>query len=261
MRSTFIGLLIAPIIIYFALTGSIPNMFILFNFIGLLVVVGGTFSAGVMTYGLREILTLAKISLKVFIKPVELNEKIIADIIRISAFLEKNPEAITSFHGHDIHPFLKDGLRLIENGFSEEQIEEIMNNDVEKRYQRQMGEVELLKTIAKYPPAFGMIGTVIGLIGLLTTLNSEEQGVNNMIGPSMAIALLTTLYGLVFSNYFFVPLSDNLLHRLYHDINLRKMIVEGVVLIQKKSDPIFIREYLIVNIKPEKRNQIIVSNF
>jgi chemotaxis protein MotA len=82
-----------------------------------------------------------------------------------------------------------------------------------------------------------------------------------MIGPSMAIALLTTLYGLIFSNYFFVPLSDNLLHRLYHDINLRKMIVEGVILIQQKKDPVFIREYLIVNIKPDKRNEIIMSNF
>jgi chemotaxis protein MotA len=261
MRSTFIGLLIAPVIIYYALTESIPNMFILFNIIGLLVVAGGTFSAGVMTYGLKELLTLAKISLKVFIKPEEKNEKNIAAIIRVSSFLEKNPDTISTFQGQDIHPFLKDGLRLIENGFSDEQIDEIMNNDVEKRYQRQMAEVELLKTIAKYPPAFGMIGTVIGLIGLLTTLSSEVQVGNNMLGPSMAIALLTTLYGLIFSNYFLVPLSDNLLHRLYYDINLRKMIVEGVILIQQKKDPVFIREYLIVNIKPDKRNEIIMSNF
>lgn len=259
MRSTIIGLVIAPLIIYFAITDSIPNLYILFNVIGILVVAGGTLSASIMTHGLKDILTLVKISLKVFMKPKDDEKKVISDIIRISTFLEKNPGQFNNFLNQDIHPFLKDGLRLIDNGFSEEEINEIMSNDVDKRFDRHMAEVELLKTIAKYPPAFGMIGTVIGLIGLLNTLKSDNQGMNNMIGPTMAIALLTTLYGLILSNYFFVPLSDNLFHRLYQDANLRRMIIEGVALIQKKSDPIYVREYLVVNINPAKRKDIVVG--
>ncbi len=261
MRSTFLGFLVTPFIIYMALVDAIPNVFLLLNFVGMLVVVGGTLSAGVMTYGFKEIMVFIKLTMKVFVKPKTNSNGVITDIIRISSVIEKNPESISTFANQDIHPFLKDGLRLVDNGFSDEEINEIMNNDVEKTYERQMSEVELLKTLSKYPPAFGMIGTVIGLIGLLNAMNSQgQENVGNMIGPSMAIALLTTLYGLILANYFFVPLSDNLLQRLYHEINVRKMIIEGVVLIQKKCDPIYIREYLVVNIKPKDRKEIILGN-
>ena len=259
MRSTIIGLVIAPIIIYFAISDSIPNLYILFNVVGVLIVAGGTISASIMTHGLKDILTLAKISLKVFTMPKADEEKVISDIIRMSIYLEKNPGQYNNLTNQEIHPFLRDGLRLIDNGFLEVEINEIMNNDVDKRFDRHMSEVELLKTIAKYPPAFGMIGTVIGLIGLLNTINSENQGMTNMIGPTMAVALLTTLYGLILSNYFFVPLSDNLFHRLYQDTNLRKMIIEGISLIQKKADPIYVREYLVVNLNPAKRKDIVVG--
>ena len=259
MRSTFLGFLIAPIIIYLALTDAIPNVVILFNVIGILVVVGGTVSAGIMTYGVKEISSLVAISLKVVVRPKINEQKIISEIIRMSGQLEKNPEMVSTFLNEDIHPFLKDGLRLLDNGFSADDINEILNNDVEKRYDRHMAEVELLKTLSKYPPAFGMIGTVIGLIGLMNSMNTQGDATNSMIGPSMAIALLTTLYGLILANYFFVPLSDNLLHRLYHEINVRKMIIEGVVLMQKKCDPIYIREYLVVNLKPDARKQIVVG--
>jgi len=260
MRSTVIGFIIAPFIIYLALADAIPNVFLLLNLVGMLVVVGGTISAGIMTYGLKEIMRFFKLTLKVFAKPKSSSENVISEIIRISDSIEKNPAAVSSFQNQDIHPFLKDGLRLIENGFTDEDISEIMNNDVEKTYDRQMAEVELLKTLAKYPPAFGMIGTVIGLIGLLNAMSTESQGAaGNIIGPSMAIALLTTLYGLILANYFFVPLSDNLLQRLYHEINIRKMIIEGVILMQKKCDPIYIREYLVVNLKPEARKDILVG--
>lgn len=259
MRSTILGLVIAPIIIYFAINDSIPDLYILFNLISGLVVAGGTLSASIMTHGLKDIFSLFKISFKVFIKPKVEEQKVISDIIRISTFLEKNPGNFNNVLNQEIHPFLKDGLRLIDNGFSENEINEIMNNDVDKRFDRQMAEVELLKTIAKYPPAFGMIGTVIGLIGLLNSLKSDEQGMSSMIGPTMAIALLTTLYGLILSNYFFVPLSDNLFHRLYQEVGLRRIIIEGVGLIQKKADPVYVREYLVVNLNPAKRKDIIVG--
>jgi len=261
MRSTFFGFLAAPFIIYMALIDAIPNVFLLLNFVGMLVVVGGTFSAGIMTYGLKEILVFIKLTVKVFVKPKTNSNEIITDIIRISSVVERNPESFATFANQEIHPFLKDGLRLVDNGFSDEEINEIMNNDVEKTYERRMSEVEVLKTLSKYPPAFGMIGTVIGLIGLLNAMNSQgQENVGSLIGPSMAIALLTTLYGLILANYFFVPLSDNLLQRLYHEINIRKIIIEGVVLIQKKCDPIYIREYLIVNIKPTDRKDILLGN-
>ena len=261
MRSTLLGFLIAPFIIYFTLIDAIPNVYLLFNFVGMLIVIGGTISAGIMTYGLKEIFIFMRLTLKVFAKAKTDSNVVITDIIRISSVVEKNPELISTFSNQEIHPFLKDGLRLVDNGFSNEEINEIMSNDVEKTYERQMSEVELLKTLSKYPPAFGMIGTVIGLIGLLNAMNSQgQENAGNIIGPSMAIALLTTLYGLIMANYFFVPLSDNLLQRMYQEINVRKLIIEGVVLIHKKCDPIYIREYLLVNIAPKERKNIMQGN-
>lgn len=256
MRSTFLGVIASIIIVYFAITDTITNSVVLLNMIGLLVVVGGTCAAGVITFGVKDVIFIIRVTLKVFSKSKSDSKQTINQIIEVSQELERNPLVISQLKTRNYHPFLKDGLRLIENGFSTDQIDEILNLDLEHRKERHLHQVEVLKTLAKYPPAFGMIGTVIGLIGLLNSMSTEGKG--NIVGPSMAVALLTTLYGLLLANYFFIPMSDNLLHRLNDDMQMRKTIIEGILLLNEKQDPLYIREVLIVHISPSERKNIAV---
>jgi chemotaxis protein MotA len=183
--------------------------------------------------------------------------EVIDQIIDVSNYLQRNPNKMgLTKKFSQAHPFVIDGLRLIENNLSAADMLEILQTDLENRRDEQMQQVEILKTLGKYPPAFGMMGTVVGLIGLLGTLGANE---NAIIGPSMAVALLTTLYGLLLSNYFFTPVSDNLLHRLADDYVARQTMIKGLMLVQEGKDPVVVREFLRVYVPPVERSSIALA--
>ena len=110
---------------------------------------------------------------------------------------------------------------------------------------------EQLEVLAKYPPAFGMMGTIIGLIAVMKHM-SAEQGIDH-VGPSMAVALITTLYGIFIANYIIHPISDNLNSRSQKDIKVRRIIAEGILLLNKKEDPVYVREVLLGYLLPHER--------
>jgi len=257
MKSNIIGVIASFIIVALAIQDTLPNSLMLFNLVGLLVVVGGTFAAGVVSYGMDDFYKTFVIGFKVFSKPKMNPMWAISQLMEITQELERNPNSISQLRKRNYHPFIIDGLRLIENDFSRDKIEEIMFLDLAQRNERHLHEVEILKNLSKYPPAFGMIGTVIGLIGLLNNMN--VKGAELVIGSSMAIALLTTFYGLVLANYFLVPMSDNLFHRLNLHMQFRKIIIEGILMLKDKEDPLYIRELLAVHVKPSERSGVTVT--
>lgn len=259
MKTNLIGIIFSFFIIVLAIGDTLNDSSLILNYLGLLIVVGGTFAAGIVAYGLDDFYKTFVVGVKVFSKPKMNPIWAIDQLMEITGELDKNPNAISNLRKRPYHPFILDGLRLIENDFSHEKIEEIMFVDLEQRQERQLHEVEIIKNLAKYPPAFGMIGTVIGLIGLLSKMNMN--GAEFEIGSSMAIALLTTLYGLVLANYFLIPMSDNLLHRLNLHLQFRKIIIEGILMLKNKEDPLAIREALAVYVKPSQREKIKVPGY
>ncbi len=96
------------------------------------------------------------------------------------------------------------------------------------------------RTLSKFPPAFGLMGTTLGMIALLQGLG--EDGAADKIGPSMAIALITTLYGLAVSNFILIPIAENLAKQAQEDLTMRLMIVEGIMLIQEGEPTKYIEE-------------------
>lgn len=253
MRSTILGFAAAIAVIYVGIS-SIHSLNLLLDPISFVIVLGGTFAAGVITFGVPDMLGILNNTLRVFSRPKSNVEKTIAEVLRVTGRMDRNPKLYgLSEEFKDTHPFLQDGLRLIENGLSSDEIQMIMETDMEKRKEHHLHQVEILKTLAKYPPAFGMIGTVIGLVGLMSNLSKDSSA---MVGPAMAIALLTTLYGLLFANYFFIPMSDNLLHRVADDMAGRDVILRGVLMMKDKIDPLVIKENLMVHAPPAKRNKI-----
>lgn len=250
MRSTFLGLIAAVVILYYSVTQSLENQVLLFNLSGIIIVIGGTISAGIITFGIPGMFGILKNTLRVFSRSKIQRSRIMKELMEVNNRLETRPRVsgLTKDFAH-VHPFLLDGLRLIENDISKEKIQEILELDLDQRQTDHLHQVEILKTLAKYPPAFGMIGTVIGLIGLMSTMGKDSSE----IGPLMAIALLTTLYGLLAANYFFTPMSDNLLHRLAADTSARQMIIHGVLMLKDKTDPVILKETLLVHLAPGDR--------
>jgi chemotaxis protein MotA len=255
MKSTLIGLVSALVITFVSVFFTTDNYIIYINLMSIVIVLGGTFSASIITFGIKDLVNILNIVRKVFYKDMENPKLVIEELIDVSIQLQKNPKSIRSLvESKKIHPFIADGLKLIENDFEKDQIKQILTSSLIERKNYHMHQVEILKTLAKYPPAFGMIGTVIGLVTVLQGLGMKT-GVET-IGPNMAVALITTLYGLFFANYGFIPMGDNLLHRLDNDTRIRKTVIKGILLIHEKEDPIFIQEMLNAHLLPGNRIQL-----
>ena len=114
-----------------------------------------------------------------------------------------------------------------------------------------MSEANKIKVISKFAPAFGMIGTTIGMIVLLANLGGEDA--IKLIGPAMGVCLITTLYGAVIANLFLSPISENLIDSAKEVYQKNKIIIKAVDLIQQKSNPIYVAEKLNSLVPPANR--------
>ncbi|MFP4070709.1 MAG: motility protein A, partial [Desulfovibrionales bacterium] len=144
--------------------------------------------------------------------------------------------------------FLRKGLQLTVDGLEPQTIQEILETEISYLEDRHDSGAELMTIMGTFAPAMGMIGTVIGLVQMLQTMDDPST-----IGPAMAIALLTTFYGAVLANLVFIPLAGKLKTRSREEILLREMIMEGVLSISKGENPRIIEEKLNSYIPPKLR--------
>jgi chemotaxis protein MotA len=258
LNSQILGLILGFVTVFVSIKATDQAGGIFFNELSILIVFGGTFSASILTFGIGKLRNLFSSIVKIFFRRQRDIQEVIAELVEISN--KKNQgHSISKLISEraDYHPFIIDGLRLLENDLEEDKIKAILEISLIERKNNFLHDVEILRTLAKYPPAFGMIGTVIGLVAVLQGLGSSTEITS--IGPSMAIALITTLYGLFLSNIFFTPLGDNLLQRLNHSTNIRKMIIRGVLLLKEGQDSIYLQEVLNAHLLPEKRKGYILK--
>jgi chemotaxis protein MotA len=143
--------------------------------------------------------------------------------------------------------FLAEGLHLIVDGLSPATVENILVSDMEAIQYRQQQERNILLHCGKCAPAFGMLGTVIGLVLMLTRLDAAS------VGPGMAMAILTTFYGVLASHLFFLPIAEKLKQRHEAEMQIKSMIVRGVLAIQSGEHPRIIRSKLLTFLPPEER--------
>jgi chemotaxis protein MotA len=138
--------------------------------------------------------------------------------------------------------FLMDGIKLIGDGFSEDQISTILHERIEAVRDRYDFDEKVFKAIRTVPPAFGMMGTTVGLVALFAEIGGADA--LNSIGPALAVALVSTLYGLILAYCFLSPLTERLCTINYQDIRVRDMTRKGIILIKRKAPPSFIEEML-----------------
>jgi chemotaxis protein MotA len=135
--------------------------------------------------------------------------------------------------------FLRKGIILIVDGSDPELVKNILETELNFIEERHGQGQAILYSMSAYAPAFGMIGTLIGLINMLKDLSNTDA-----LGPSMAVALVTTFYGVMLANLFFTPLAGRLKEKTAHEILHKEMIIEGILSIQAGENPRIIEEKL-----------------
>ncbi|MEK6624474.1 MAG: MotA/TolQ/ExbB proton channel family protein [Bdellovibrionota bacterium] len=255
MVSALLGLISAITITVYACFSTSGNHTIYMDRMSVLIVVGGTLSAAFITFNFKQLRHLAWSLTRVFTRETYHTPDIVREMVEISDQLNKNPAVVNGLIDGASHPFIKDGLRLIANDFDATTIESIMVCSITERKNAHLAHVDIMRALAKYPPAFGMIGTVIGLVALLQNI-SADGGVAK-IGPNMAVALITTLYGLLISNFIFIPMGENIYNKVKRDTQIRRIIMEAILLIRQKEDAMAIQEYLNSFLHPNNRADIL----
>jgi len=230
------------------LLGGSPLIF--FNVPGILIVVGGTFATCFIKFSLKDVINSIKVVMKAFTVRLEPPEKIITDMISLNKTARKDGlMALENEMPQD--EFSAKALRFMVDGFDEERIEEMLKKDIQLTVQRHTVGQNVFKGMGSSAPAFGMIGTLIGLVQMLANMSNPQS-----IGPAMAIALLTTLYGALLANLVCLPLADKLALRSQQELENRMLTLEGVLGIYRGLTGMVLEETLKIHLSPKDRLKI-----
>lgn len=252
--STLIGVIAGIAVMTFGVISSSKDSSIFLNEHGILIVFGGTAAAALMCFPLRFYVQVAIVVWRKFLGNSGIRREIvISEIVDLSRGYRDNPDYLKSKLASIKTPFLNEAIDLlVQGGFSNDSLDEILMNrsiTLAKRYDQ---DVEVFRTIAKFPPAFGLMGTTLGMIALLQQLGGKDA--QKLLGPSMAIGLVATFYGLVLSNLVLIPIAENLASLNRDDESLRLIVMDGFRMIRGKEHPRVVEEYLKSHLTPGERN-------
>ncbi|WP_320174219.1 MotA/TolQ/ExbB proton channel family protein [Maridesulfovibrio sp.] len=214
----------------------------------IVVVFGGTFASCFIMFPMSVVLKAFKIALKGFFAKSEDPKIMIDQIVALAETARK--ESLVALEKVSIDDeYLKKGVILVADGTDGDLVRAIMEFEIDAMKKRHFQGQAVMKGMGAMAPAFGMIGTLIGLVQMLSNLSDPDA-----IGPAMAVALLTTLYGSVLANVIFLPLAKKLEERSIEEASYMEIMVEGVVSIQKGEHPSIVKEKLQAFLAPTLRD-------
>jgi len=235
--ATLIGLIGAFGIITTAIVIG-GSALIFLNVPSLLIVGLGTVMVVLMKFPLAHFFSAFKIAMKAFMHKPEDPQSLIREGVELANVARK--EGVLGLEGREIsNPFLERGIQLCVDGHEPEFVRQMLNKDVNLTIERHERGQAIFRAIGDVAPAMGMIGTLIGLVQMLTNMDDPKA-----IGPAMAVALLTTLYGAVIANAFAIPIADKLALRSNEERLNKALILEAINAIQEGINPRVMEELL-----------------
>lgn len=216
------------------------------------ITIGGTIASLFISYPTKAITSSMK-TIKFATKEVSISHaKVIKDLIELANLARKEGLlALEQAANNEENVFLKKGILLIVDGTDPELVRNILETELailESRHKEKQG---VFDTIASLGPAWGMIGTLIGLIAMLGSLSDPST-----LGPKMAVALITTLYGTLLANFFAMPIVSKLKGRTAEEVLLKEITIEGLMSIQAGENPRIIEEKLKSFLSPQLRSEL-----
>ena len=214
-----------------------------------LIVFGGTTGVLMIGFKMEHIKAAAKV-FKIAIKPPQIDlQATIAKMVEYSTKARKDGIlALEADANNEENEFLKKGLSMAVDGSEPDTIRELLEIDMDQASGRHKSNASLFDQIAGFAGAMGMIGTLIGLVAMLLNMSDPSA-----IGPAMAVALLTTMYGAMLGNIVGAPIANILLIRDADEILLKTLIIEGIMSIQAGDNPRNLEAKLLAFLPPKDR--------
>lgn len=245
--ATLLGLVGAFAVVATAiLLGGPPEVFV--NAPSLLIVVGGTALTVLIKFNLSQFLGSFRVAFKAIKPQAQKPQDLIPQICEMASIARK--QGLFALENVEIqYPFLKSAIDLVAEGRSPEETMKLLEKDKQEISDRQKLGSQVFTASADVAPAMGMIGTLIGLVQMLSNMDDPKT-----IGPAMAVALLTTLYGAVMANMVFMPVADKLKLRRVEEEKLNAICLDGVLGILDGQNPRVIESTLKLYLNPKVRN-------
>lgn len=223
----------------------------------IIIVAGGTLASVIACYPLRMLKNIPKHML-ILMGGKKFNiPKVIDSLVDMSQLARKNGLlALEDRAGEEKDDFLRQGIMLIVDATDPDKVKDILERQVEDMAQRHDDEATIYDKGAAFAPAFGMIGTLVGLINMLKELDMESGGSSN-IGPNMSTALVTTFYGCIIANCFLMPIAKKLRIRNDEEVLYREIVIEGILAIQAGDNPQFLKERLVSHMTQKQQKKLL----
>lgn len=241
--ATILGFLFSLILFAWAVASGTTNYLLFFDAPSIVIVLGGTMAATFIAYEARYVVLALKLIGKILFAPQigrTLLQAEVGRIIKWAYILQKSglpALEVESAKAVKSDKILRFGIELVVSGYTGQEVREIMTNMIESSFGRNTVLVSILKAMGAAAPAFGMVGTLVGLVIMLDNMADPSA-----LGPALAIALLTTLYGVLFARWVFLPTASKILQR-EEIIRFRNYLVaEGLVLLADRKNPRYIQD-------------------
>ena len=246
--ATIIGLLGAFAMVIMAMVlASSGDVIMFFDTTSVLIVAVGSHFVVMMKYSMVQFLGAAKGGMKILNFKSQPAEVLIEKIVELADAARKG--GLLSLESAEIpNEFMQKGINLLVDGHDGEVVKNILNKEVKMSSDRHTITATLFKSLGDVAPAMGMIGTLIGLVAMLSNMDDPKS-----IGPAMAIALLTTLYGAIIANMVAIPISDKCLLRNEEEKLTNNLIIDGLLSIQSGINPRVIEQALLGYLEAGKR--------
>ncbi len=249
--ATIVGIILGFIVVALAMAGG-EGVGLFINVPSAAVVIGGMLCATLIHFSLQQFLGIFSVIKKTILNKVPSPAELIQQMVNFAAINRRDgalalEEQIRKVDNH----FIEKGLQMLVDGQEEEWIREMMSLETQYVEERHMKGKKILEFMGASAPAFGMIGTLIGLIKMLANLSDPSA-----LGPGMALALITTFYGALLANLVFIPLAGKLSLYSKAEIMSMEMITEGICAISRGENPTVIREKMQSFVSPNNREEV-----
>lgn len=246
--ATLIGILSGTGLIVGAIAMG-GNLGAFFDLPSIAIVAGGTIASTLVMFPLKVVLGSIQVGMKAFTAKTPDEDEVIQEILKLSDIGRR--EGLLSLEKAQVdNDFLRRGVRMVADGSAPNLVRAVMETEIEFMRQRHRRGQSVFKGMGAMAPAFGMIGTLVGLVQMLQNLSDPSA-----IGPAMAVALLTTFYGAVASNVLFLPMARKLEERSNEEAFFMEISVDGVMAIQNGENPRVVQERLHAYLSPARRGE------
>ncbi|MEM7518827.1 MAG: motility protein A [Planctomycetota bacterium] len=253
--TTLIGTLLAFGLVIGSMASGDGGLAIFIHGPSMAIVIGGTIATTMMNFPIGEMKSIIKVMLVTALYKASTPNDEIGRIIEYANLARKEGLLALESKLEEVEDaFFAKGVQLVIDGFAADTVRDIMELEAEWQRQRHITGKKIMDQMGAFAPAFGMIGTLVGLVQMLQNLSDPSS-----IGQGMATALLTTMYGAILANMVFIPLSGKLDVRAKQETLLRELMIEGIVAIQSGEKPQLIKEKLKGFLAPKEREAVNAS--